>query len=125
VDESVFDALARRAAETMDRKRSIGVLSGAAIVAVARPQQASAGKHGTKGNTCVKQRGQCLDFVKDVICSRVPTAPKEGISSRIAAPEPFFDCVTTLTACCDAFSLCDAAPGFACLTQRRVAAVAN
>ena len=118
--ESMFDAFARRAVETMDRKRSIGILSGVAMAAVARPSQARAKSHGSSGKKkCFSQRAQCLDFVRNVACKQVPMSPAREGDRLIAQPA---NCVTLYTACCDAFALCDAAPGFACLTQRRVAA---
>jgi hypothetical protein len=91
----MFDAFARRAVETMDRKRLIGVLSSVAIAVIARPSQAYAKKHRSNGKKkCFSQRVQYLDFVRNLACRPFPVSPAREGDRLIAQP---VNCVTLST----------------------------
>jgi len=112
MDAHAFDAIARRTADSVSRRRSLLALGGAALAAsLALPQAATAkqnrkgkGKNNNNGkDRCKAQVGKCQD----------------GIASLCLAifEEDSPECTELFSPCCRFLQNCETAQAFACAVE--------
>jgi hypothetical protein len=94
-----FDALTRRAAATITRRRSLLALSAATVGAAALPGSVRAGRCTNTCNKklehkCKQQAAQCVEAVEGV-CGQVsnPTTRQQCLDSCLPACDPEGDCL--------------------------------
>jgi hypothetical protein len=133
MSDHVLDAFARRAAEALDRRSALGVLSGAAL-AVLTPFAGEANKKGKgKGKGKGKKKGKKKKKEQGGVCKAGSTGctpqrcQNAAIECRVAVQggcEQLFTsevdiavCVAARRACCDLLAQCKDAEANACFDE--------
>jgi len=108
MDPHAFDAIARRTADSVSRRRSLLALGGAALGASLGAPLAATAKKGRKGKNngkdkCKAQVGKCQD----------------GIANLCLAifEEDSPECVDAFSPCCRFLQNCETAQAFACAVE--------
>ena len=118
MNAGTFDGLLRRAAEAIDRRRSLIVLGvGALGLAATRAPDAGASDAARKGKQrCRRQRGPCLAFVQ----RRCEVSEARANAPDVGAAPLNPECIADFSPCCEFFAKCQAKLGLECLAPRRV-----
>ena len=107
MSDHAFDTIARRAAETVSRRRSLLNLGGAALVAglvLPASAPARAGGKGKGKDRCKSQVGKCREGVFDLCL--------------IVYGEDVAECVDLYAPCCEFLKDCETARAFACAVEK-------